>query len=106
MSDGTIHTERDPKTGEMILRWSYYDPVSDQDVPFEKRFHPNDYVTDAQLSTEYRLMQAQRNALGGYDIRTSRTERWGYKVPTLWWRRELVEAVVTSQPGYQPALFS
>ena len=95
----------DPKTGEMVLEWTHYDPVTETDVHFSRRFHPKDYVTDRQLTKDYHFTTKQRYALGGYDELSSRTYESGYIVTTPWWKRERVEAVMTSQSGYQSELF-
>jgi hypothetical protein len=55
MKQGKTECARDPRTGEIVIRWSHYDPITEQDVPFSTRFHPRDYVTDAQLRSDYHL---------------------------------------------------
>jgi hypothetical protein len=101
------HTEcgRHPRTGEMVLRWCHYNPVCEEWVSFSKRFHPRDYVSDRQLKTDYHFTTEQRNQLGGYQEMHSRLDRWGYVVNTYWWKRETVEAMLTSKPGAQGELF-
>jgi hypothetical protein len=95
----------DPKTGEIVLRWSHYDPITEQEIWFSRRFHPSAYVTDDQLRREYHFTAAQYQALGGYDEMTSQLNRWGYVHATYWWKRERVEAIITAKSGSQAELF-
>jgi hypothetical protein len=105
LPEGRATFRRDPRTGEIVLRWYYYCPVTEEDVWFSKRFHPRDYVSEKELRTTYRLTTTQRNALGSYQECASWIDAHGHEHITYWWKRECVEAVVTMQPGYQPGLF-
>jgi hypothetical protein len=98
-----VTADRDRKTGEIILRWSHAD--DGLVAHFERRFHPRDYVSDWQLSRDYRLTPAQLRALGPYAECAGYVDRWGQAKWRCWWRRARVEAVISAAPGYQPELF-
>jgi hypothetical protein len=105
MKRGGVTWSKDAGTNEIVFHWAHYDDCHEVWVPFSKRFPARDYVSEWELKTQYRLTPKQRQQLGQYHMTAERANARGTMVPTFWWRRETVEAVITPKPHVQGNLF-
>jgi hypothetical protein len=98
---GEVLWFKDTRTQEIVFHWAHYDDCHEVWVPFDKRFPAREYISEWDLRQQYRLTPKQRQQLGPSAMSAQRANDRGKLVPTEWWTRAAVEAVLPPKPNTQ-----